>query len=211
MGCCWAESLSRVWLFATPWTVACQAPLSMGFSRQEYWSGLPCPSPGDLPNPGVESRSPTLQVGSLSSEPPGGLQPNLEGVSSGQTSPRKRCLSSLVSGGGVGGSFVKGVGYLLGTWVQWGKQAGRKGVQNKRKGSVWQSWETMPGFEVMLRFWFWFEIRLPMQALWVWSLIWEDPTCRRAAMPVGHSYWGRAPEPKCRNYWAHCWDGSPHA
>ena len=48
--------LSRVWLFATPWTVAHQAPLSMGFSRQEYWSGLPFPSPGDLPNPGTEAR-----------------------------------------------------------------------------------------------------------------------------------------------------------
>ena len=54
------KSLSRVWLFATPWTVACQAPLSVGFSRQEYWSGLPFPSPGDLPNPGIEPRSPAL-------------------------------------------------------------------------------------------------------------------------------------------------------
>ena len=63
--------LSRVQLFATPWTVAHQAPLSVGFSRQEYWSRLPCPSPGDLPNPGIEPRSPTLQVDSLSSEPPG--------------------------------------------------------------------------------------------------------------------------------------------
>ena len=50
--------LSRVRLFVTPWTVACQAPLSMGFSRQEYWSGLPCPPPGDLPYPGIEPMSP---------------------------------------------------------------------------------------------------------------------------------------------------------
>ena len=57
----WVKSLSRVWLFATPWTVAHQAPPSMGFSRQEYWSGLPCPSPGDLPNPGIEPGSPTLR------------------------------------------------------------------------------------------------------------------------------------------------------
>ena len=49
---CCAESLRRVWLFETPWTVARQAPLSMGFSRQESWSGLPGPPPGDLPNPG---------------------------------------------------------------------------------------------------------------------------------------------------------------
>ena len=46
----------------TPWTVACQAPLSMRFSRQEYWSGLPFPSPGDLPDPGIEPGSPTLQA-----------------------------------------------------------------------------------------------------------------------------------------------------
>ena len=50
---------------ATPWTGACQAPLSMGFSRQEYWSGVPFPSPGDLPNPGIELGSPALQVDSL--------------------------------------------------------------------------------------------------------------------------------------------------
>ena len=55
----------------TPWTVAYQAPPSMGFFRQEYWNGLPFPSPGDLPNPGTEPRSPTLQADTLSSEPPG--------------------------------------------------------------------------------------------------------------------------------------------
>ena len=55
----------------TPLTVACQAPLSMGFSRQEYWSGLPCPPPGYLPNPGIEPRYPALQADSLPSEPPG--------------------------------------------------------------------------------------------------------------------------------------------
>ena len=62
---------SRVRLFATLWTVAHEAPLSMGFSRQEYWSRLPFPSPGDLPNPGIESRSPALQADALTSEPPG--------------------------------------------------------------------------------------------------------------------------------------------
>ena len=63
--------LSRVQLFATPWTVACQAPPSMGFSRQECWSGLPFPSPGDLPDPGLEPGSPTLQADVLLSEQPG--------------------------------------------------------------------------------------------------------------------------------------------
>ena len=66
------KSLSRVWLFATPWTdVAHQAPPSMGFSRQEYWSGLPFASPGDLPDPGIEPKSPALQADTLTSEPPG--------------------------------------------------------------------------------------------------------------------------------------------
>ena len=64
------KSLSHVWLFAIPWTVGCQAPLSTEFSRQEYWSGEPFPSPGDLPNPGIKPRSPSLQEDSLRSEPP---------------------------------------------------------------------------------------------------------------------------------------------
>ena len=58
-----AKSFSHVQLFATPWTVAYQAPPSMGFSRQECWSGLPFPSPGDLPDPGIEPGSPALQAG----------------------------------------------------------------------------------------------------------------------------------------------------
>ena len=63
--------LSRVQLSETPWTVAYQASPSMGFCRQEYWSGLPFPSPGDLPNPGIEPRYPTLEADTLTSEPPG--------------------------------------------------------------------------------------------------------------------------------------------
>ena len=67
------KSLSRVWLFATPWTVAYQAPPSMGFSRQECWSGLPFPFPGDLPDPGIKPGSPAFQADGLPSEPPGKL------------------------------------------------------------------------------------------------------------------------------------------
>ena len=63
--------LSRVQLFATPWTVACQAPPSMGFSRQEYWSRLPFPFPRDLPDPRIEPRSSALQADALPSELPG--------------------------------------------------------------------------------------------------------------------------------------------
>ena len=65
------KSPSRVSLFVTPWTIAYQTPPSMEFSRQEYWSGLPFPSPEDLPNPGIEPGSPTLQADTLLSEPPG--------------------------------------------------------------------------------------------------------------------------------------------
>ena len=64
------KSFSRVQLFVTPWTVAYQASPSMGFSRQEYQSGLPFPSPGDLPDPGIKPRSPELQADALPSEPP---------------------------------------------------------------------------------------------------------------------------------------------
>ena len=69
--CVWAQLLSRVWLFATQWTVAYQAPLSMGFPQQEYWSGFPFPSPGDLPDPGIKSESPALAGGFFTTEPPG--------------------------------------------------------------------------------------------------------------------------------------------
>ena len=68
------QLLSRVRLFVTLWPVAHQAPLSLEFSRQEYWSGFPCPPPGDLPNPGIEPmflKSPALQADSLPLPPPG--------------------------------------------------------------------------------------------------------------------------------------------
>ena len=73
------KSLTCVRLFAIPWTVAHQAPPSMRFSRQEYWSGLLFPSPGDLPDPGIDPRSPTLQADSLPSEPSGNHHLNLFG------------------------------------------------------------------------------------------------------------------------------------
>ena len=69
--CKYVKSLSCVQLFVTSWTVAYQASLSMGFSRQEYWSELPFPSPGDLPDPEIEPMSPALEADALTSEPPG--------------------------------------------------------------------------------------------------------------------------------------------
>ena len=67
------KSLSLVRLFETPWTIVYQAPPSMGFSRQEYWSGLPFLSPGDLSDPGIGPRSSAFQADALTSEPPGKL------------------------------------------------------------------------------------------------------------------------------------------
>ena len=66
-------------LFVTPWTVAHQAPLYMGFPRQEYWSGVPLPSPGDLPDPGLQPVSPISAYGFFTTEPPG--KPVVESIS----------------------------------------------------------------------------------------------------------------------------------
>ena len=85
-------SLSRVRLFVTPWTVAHQAPLSMEFYRQGFWSGLPFPSPVDLFNPGIKPRSPALQVDSLSTEPPG--KPTLRSKKGGS----RNCLENSRDG-----------------------------------------------------------------------------------------------------------------
>ena len=84
-------SLSRVWLFATLWTVTHQAPLSVEFSRQEYWSGLPFPSAGDLPDPGIEPMSPALQANL--SKPPGTAAANWN-ISSVQSLIRVRLFET---------------------------------------------------------------------------------------------------------------------
>ena len=69
--CVWLSRSVMSHSFVTPWMVVHQVPLSMGFSRQEYWTGLSFPSPGDLPDSGIEPKSPTLQMDSLPSKPPG--------------------------------------------------------------------------------------------------------------------------------------------
>ena len=91
-----------VWLFATPWNVACQAPLSMELFWQEYWGWLPCPPSGDLPNPGIKPRSSTLQANSLLFEPPGkpflrrmGLTNIAECVSSSSTRRKSTWSTTL--------------------------------------------------------------------------------------------------------------------
>ena len=86
--------LSHIQLFATPWTVAHQLLCPWGFSRQEYWSALPCPPPGDVPNPGIKPRSPALQA--HSSEPPG--KPKNTGVGS-LSLLQGNCLTQESNGG----------------------------------------------------------------------------------------------------------------
>ena len=111
------KSLSRVQLFATPWTIVYQAPLSVGFSRQAYWSGLPFPSPGDLPDPGIEHGSPALQADALTSEPPGKRE------SKGKPFPKGWCQSFLYTaramesreGSGLGGARTRQLA-VLGDW-----------------------------------------------------------------------------------------------
>ena len=101
---CMLSCFSRVWLFVTPWTVAHQAPLSMEFSRQEYCSGLPFPSPGDLSNPGIKPKSPALQADSVPSEPPGKphfVSPFLKSLPNSFPFPFRGCkvpLTSLLPG-----------------------------------------------------------------------------------------------------------------
>ena len=86
----WSRSVLR--LFVTPWNVAYQAPLSMGFSRQEYWSGLPFPSSGDLPNPGIKLWSPALQADALPSELPGKMGRYESGASSKGSAQVHACM-----------------------------------------------------------------------------------------------------------------------
>ena len=69
--------ISCVRFFATPWTIACQDPLSLQFPRQGYWTGLPFPSPGDIPDPGIEPMSPELAGGFFTTEPPGKYFPRI--------------------------------------------------------------------------------------------------------------------------------------
>ena len=90
------RSLSRVWIFATPWSAACQAPLSVGFPRQEYWSELPFASPGHLPNPGIKPRSLALKADSLLSELPGKPDRWLAVVGHCGCSFTKSCLTLCV-------------------------------------------------------------------------------------------------------------------
>ena len=96
-GQCVLSHFSHVQLFATLWTVAHQTPLSMGLLRQEYWSGLPFPSPRNLPDPGIELGSPALKANSLPSEPPG--KPRANGGTCQSISGRQATLS-LVRGEG---------------------------------------------------------------------------------------------------------------
>ena len=120
--------LSCVRLFATEWSVAYQAPQSMGFSRQKYWSGLPFPSPGDLPDPVIEPGSPSLQADALPSEPPGkptpqpGIKstpPALEGRGlDNQGSPHASFLKAAFHYSGIS-IFIQSIAYCWNLGYFW--------------------------------------------------------------------------------------------
>ena len=108
----------------TPWTVARQAPPSMGLSRQEYWSGLPFPSPGDLSNPGIEPRSPALQADSLPTELQGKLSRSEARAKTDPKSPSRGLLASHCTGIQEGSRTGPVQGALLwgppSQWLFWG-------------------------------------------------------------------------------------------
>ena len=100
MRACMLSRFSRIQLFVTVWTIVLQAPLSMGFSRQEYWSGLSCPPPRNLPDPGIEPTS-ALAGGFFTSEPPGKPRqcPSLDGVQKRKHVSRNWKKTSFFCGG----------------------------------------------------------------------------------------------------------------
>ena len=122
----WVKSLSRVWLFATPWTLARQVPLSTEFPRQEYWSGLPLPSPGDLPDLGTEPRSPALQADTLLSEPPGKSITGW-GTSKCKDSSGRMSHRNVARNAGMKWASCPGCG--------WGMEGGVKVTQRRKRGS----------------------------------------------------------------------------
>ena len=154
------NSLSRVWLFATLWTVAYQAPQSMEIFRQEYWSELPFPSPGDLLDPGIEPRSPALQADALPSEPPGKPSSGKEPANAGDLRD-----VGLIPGLGrsPGGGHGNPLQYsCLGNPMYRG--AWRAIVHRAAKSQTWLKWVNMHARskskiqkDVRTILWIWFE------------------------------------------------------
>ena len=111
---CMLSRFSRVRFFVTPWTVAYQTPLSMGFSRQEHWRGLHCPPPGDLPDPGIKPVSPAVQADSLPVEPPGKLLVPDQGSNPGRLHGERGVLASGPPGKSLGlVNFYRFIKYLF--------------------------------------------------------------------------------------------------
>ena len=140
---CVCDLFSHVQLFATPWTIDLQAPLSTRYFRQEYWNGLPFPSEGDLPNPGIKPRSPALQADSLPSEPPG--KPLVKCQSKSETPPAyfsQRSDPSLRSGHSL---MRKG----------WNACQEEDEDSNQTESGLEDAWEACLGFISFLLICFW--------------------------------------------------------
>ena len=129
--------LTHIWLFVTPWIVACQASLSMGFPRPEFWSGLSFPSPGDLPDPGIELTSPALQVDSLPAE-----------------SLESQMISTELVQSRVPRLQTEGNMTMFSSWETW--RQGEKGKGHRtvsrthRRSPSWPHWSQLSGFHAFL-------------------------------------------------------------
>ena len=144
------RSLSHVQLLVTPWTIAHQAPLSMGFSKQEYWSVLPFPSPEDLPNPRTEPRSPALQADSLLPKPPDNGNSLLLGM--------EMPLIHKDSCGGTGWVHKVGHEMLIDGWLRPGCPVGNPSLHTSWGRACW--WQ-------MLSLWVWMVPREKLEEDWV--------------------------------------------
>ena len=140
----WVQSLSPAWLLETLWTVACQVPLSIGFSRQEYWSRLPFPSPGDLPDPGIERAShasPALSGGFFTTVPPG--TPHVwraitnNSRENEEAGPKQEGCSAVDVPGGESKVWCYKEQYYIGTWNVRFMGQGKLDVLNDSKAEHW--------------------------------------------------------------------------
>ena len=155
---CALDCFSHVWLLATPWTIAHQAPLSIGFSRKEYWSGLPYPPPGDLPHPGIEPRSPAWTGRFFTTETPGKPRRMRWGSSKKEQckcSGQRKQPVQRPCGGQEQVSFKN---LQEGSWCQ-GRQQGffSKATQMKTSGTrILSKWVTLWVWIICLFFFFYF-------------------------------------------------------
>ena len=181
---CVLSCFSCVWMCATPWTATCQAPLTMGFSRQEYWSGVPCPPPGDFPNLGIEPMSP--------------MSPALAGGFFTTSTTWEACHSwdhsLIIWGNRIVTLQTCGIYHF--NWIITPQH-----LVWHHTPLMWCMKDTILTYYAFqktfnLRTWLvvqWLRILLPMQGTQVWSLVQEDSTSHGATKPESQNDWACAP------------------